>query len=270
MTLIHPSRNSASIMPDSTVPSRSPKMFITPDLIPASHSTEAFPPVPVTASNSHSPSSSSFFNLPNNSQQILQSQYHSRFPQTSPKRASSPKRSPNNSSTVWEKWLNLLDHKARGYISEEDVLVAIYVIGFEPTRKEMADVVTEVSNKPWPPHYPKLIALFHTYHSSYAEIHTALKWYRANAFPLRKDGFVFLKSKVYFRLRLISLLVPFLSILWIDKFLPNFTTLEKSYHKITRNVIGGFSTLLSCFGLINFGLYFSVSVNAQTLNSSPF
>lgn len=165
---------------------------------------------------------------------------------------------------------SIFDVDAKGYLDREDVLRGMYILGLDPSPKVLAPVLAELDEQ----NISAGEGRFRTDHQVNAALDgllsdasisldeaRALFDYFASNNTCRRDGdsFVYLRRKTYFWLRILSLLTPF-AIPVASKILPRYTPSEKSAFRLTRNVIGGFSLILTgTIYLLVVGLVFGLT-----------
>ena len=113
---------------------------------------------------------------------------------------------------------SLLDRTGKGFISEEDVILSSFLIGFEPSLEEMKLVLSEIDLNQYkstsnenPRLYPVLVELFRKYKVPFETLEVSISHYNKFQSPSRPDDFVLL-SQLRFQIFL-SLCVPFASII---------------------------------------------------------
>ena len=150
-----------------------------------------------------------------------------------------------------------MDFNSKGYLTCEDVLTAIYSIGFEPTDKEWQKVETEIklerlrrynivkttssktdnnnNENPLPTAYPSAVNLFLKYECTFENVSECLSHWRFHATTPRPDQFQFVNRWPYFFKRFYWSIIPFgkSKKVWLDRFIPSYTEYEKGIHNTT-------------------------------------
>ena len=156
------------------------------------------------------------------------------------------------SETLTSDWEGMLDLNGRGYLTRDDILLAIWCIGFEPTDREFAKVDREVDerireyfsdkndndgdnkdsddNKGASLKYPETIGLFLKYECTFENVSDCLSHWRFHTTTPRPDQFKFMSRWNYFFKRLLAYVVPILYTpqKWTSTFIPRYTEFENS------------------------------------------
>jgi hypothetical protein len=137
-----------------------------------------------------------------------------------------------------------------------DVLRGVYVLGLDPSPKELAPVLAELEeqnissvNDRFTSNHrvnTALDALLSDSSISLDEARDLFDYFATNN-TCRRDGdqFQYLSKREYFWKRTAALLLPFAAITTTHRFIPNFTPGEREVFEVVKTVVGGFAALQS-------------------------
>lgn len=133
-----------------------------------------------------------------------------------------------------------------GFITKDQVLDACFAIGFDVGVDEMREV-TDVDPKM---RAEAFLALLSCYEYPIDEVSELVDFFKRTRIQRRPDNFRHLPTFEYFWRRYLGIGIPF-GALFLDKFIPKFTSFEALIFKISRNVLGGFVTISVSLGHLN-------------------
>lgn len=152
-------------------------------------------------------------------------------------------------------WTDMLDQRSRGYLEQDDVLLAVYYCGFRPTNTETAPILQMVEEVG--PNKPSLVEQtldkFFTEHAVTLEFLRSVQTRWAEHDLPYHPGFDHMSSRQYFIMKCLWSLVPYYNMRKMDTFIGNYSVSEKPTFNITKKLVGGGHTfIMACFyiGLI--------------------